>query len=302
MQDGLNAPPIRAGSFTFTGAAGNRSQTATLEIDPAVVDARMVAVPDDTLQQDLSALSLDEFLSSDHPELYSRDIENRLLRQELASLRDTLTETQAAAVQGRAAAIDFAEAVKLDTQEKAKEALEFQNRNFETKASEYQEAARDICQTEVAQAKAVLEADAFSALGQKDQEIAGLASTLQFAENIANEEAQQKELLFKQARETLDRQEAEASRVQEEKTKALENQAQENHLKILKEREASLRSEAATLVSNTALQAELKVNTLEQQNFLLDQQTVEYLNTLEIAQCKLTQVEEQAESKLEIAQ
>ena len=95
LQKGLNAPPIQEGSF----AAGNRLQTATLEADPAVVDARMVAIPEDTLQHDLSAMSLDDFISSDHPELNSRDIENRLLRQELASLKETLMESQAAADQ-----------------------------------------------------------------------------------------------------------------------------------------------------------------------------------------------------------
>ena len=117
---------------------------------------------------------------------------------------------QADAIAGNAIqeADEYIKALKKDSKAKAKEALSYQTESFESKASEYQEEARDICQREVAHVEQTLEADAWSAIDAKNADITSLRSRLIAAQETAKTESAQKADLLAQANALLDQQRA----------------------------------------------------------------------------------------------
>ena len=202
--------------------------------NPSVTSAggnsQQIVPQDDDLSADLSMLSIHDFITGDenhlvgtsdeiqHASLLQQftdrkatrpkngndgDSKEQLLRQEVEQLRSTLLRTEDQANK-------FIRSVREETAQKAKAALRFQTEAYEKHASEFSEKARDICQLEVAQKSAAIEAEAYSALNARDAalleqqaSVNDLRTNLNRAQETANAEAAQKAALILEAQMAL---------------------------------------------------------------------------------------------------
>ena len=146
---------------------------------------------------------------------------------------------------------NYAAHVKSDSRAKAKAALAHQTKAFEDKAAEFQRLARDVTESQVAQAKAHVIADAQSAIGDRDQMLAGashlvaeLEHHLSIAQGLADTEYRQKEELRLQAEAEIRAQQAAASRDQASLRTSLMQQADAAHAAAMEEKDQALKREA----------------------------------------------------------
>ena len=268
-----NVPITMGPSGTFTIPTGSASSSAAGQIVPA-----------DTLDTDLgnlmdhSTISLEDFIDesivpsgsvekanatqdilpiSSGPKGYASNLdamivpsqpknqqkqnnlaqENANLRQELGAVNFQLNETKIVAG-------SYAQQVLQDSRLKAEQALAYQKGTFEKAHVEYSIAARDICQSEVAQSTANLESAATSVINEHNKQlqtasflVENLKQHLTHAQKVAAQEAQDKQNVEHKAKAALDAQKASSSQQQSALRVSLVQTAQESHAKILKGRE-----------------------------------------------------------------
>ena len=243
------------------GPAGTLSTQAGSASDPAAGQTIVQAGAPGTLASDLGSMidqnmiSVEDFIeapmvsvnSSGKPRAEvntqivpsiaggSPEQENVQLRQELNALRFQLNETKVIAE-------NYAYHVQTSGHRKAEEALNYQRDAFEKRAEEFSFTARDICQSEVAHSNAILESEATSIIREQNEQlnnaaniVTGLRNHLTHAQQIAEQEAQDKQNLENKATAELDAQKAKSLQQQSTLRSSLEQVAQSTHERIFKE-------------------------------------------------------------------
>ena len=146
----------------------------------------------------LNVASTDAIVTADH--VVNLETEIALLRSALDAKDLELSETKVHAE-------SYASKALRDSRDKAEKALAFQKSSFDTAHAEYSLFARDICDSEVAQSTAELEAIANSVIGQQQQEletasiiVSNLQQHLSHAQQMAAQETQRNMLVEAEAK------------------------------------------------------------------------------------------------------
>jgi hypothetical protein len=126
------------------------------------------------------------------------EMERDSMQQQIFALTQELHET-------RIQAMDYAKRAVQDSRHKAEQALNYQHATYERAHEEYATIAKDICQSEVAH----------------------------YAQNVANQEAHDKQLLEAESRTALLNQQIAASQQQASLRTTLIDEAQESHERIM---------------------------------------------------------------------
>ena len=119
----------------------------------------------------------------------------------------------------------------------------------------------NICESEVAQNHASIESDAWSAIGQRDAQLANASDLVEELEHhlvqaraVADEECLQKEILRQKAEQELTVQRATSLRQQADLRTTLDQQATAIHQSLMKDQEDAIKRKAeakhAEVVSN----------------------------------------------------
>ena len=193
------------------------------------------------------------------------ELENANLRKALEAINLELHETKIHAE-------SYAHKALQDSRSKAEQALAFQKGTFEKAHEEYSITVRDICESEVAQSTANLEAIANSVIGGQQQElqtasiiVANLQQHLSHAQQMAAQESQDKLLIEAKAKAAVDAQKVSSSQQLSALRVSLEQDAQASHSKILKGREDEIKSEAEARHTAGMQQQQEIVNNLQSQ-------------------------------------
>ena len=212
---------------------------------------------------DSTVASTDSIVTADH-------VVN--LEAEIAQLRKALSAKDVELSETKVHAESYASKALRDSRSKAEQALAFQKSSFETAHAEYSLAARDICDSEVAQSVANLEAIANSVIGQQQQEletatiiVSNLQQHLGQAQSQVAQEAKEKLLIESKAKAHVDAQKAASAQQLSTLRVSLENDAQASHSNILNAREKQIKAEAEELHSASMKQEQQSFDRLQAQ-------------------------------------
>ena len=170
----------------------------------AAADAALVPLPQDSLVEDLNNLShltsLQSFLDEDEPMVAASPGEDTLVS---TSTMPFVVVPQSVAGGNSIASSSESHLVPRDL---AVQALEYQRSLFANVANEYKRNAEDVCQAEVAQSTASVEAAAWSHLNAQRAElnnaqqfVTSLRGSLNSAEQLAINESSQNRSIREQA-------------------------------------------------------------------------------------------------------
>jgi len=178
------------------------------------------------------------------------------LETEIALLRSALDAKDLELSKTKVHAENYASKALRDSRDKAEKALAFQKSSFDTAHAEYSRFARDICDSEVAQSTAELEAIANSVIGQQQHEletasiiVSNLQQHLSHAQQMAAQETQSKLLVEAEAKANVVAQKASSAQQLSNLRSSLENDARASHSKIVNAREKQIKAEAEELHS-----------------------------------------------------
>ena len=194
------------------------------------------------------------------------------LESEISTLRKALEAKDLELRETKIHAETYAHQALQDSRSKAEQALAFQKGVFETAHEEYSTFVRDICDSEVAQSTANLEAIANSVISGQQQElqtasiiVANLQQHLSRAQSEAAQESQDKLLVESRAKAAVNAQKISSSQQLSALRVSLEHDAQASHSKILKGREDEIKSEAEARHTAGMQQQQQIVNNLQSQ-------------------------------------
>jgi hypothetical protein len=210
-----------------------------------------------------SSTSNDAIVAADL--LLNLELENANLRKALEAKDLELYETKVHAE-------NYAHQALQDSRSKAEQALAFQKVIFESAHEEYSTVVRDICETEVAQSTANLEAIANSVIGGQQQElqtasiiVANLQQHLSHAQQVAAQESQDELLVEAKAKAQVDAQKVASAQQLSSLRVSLETDAEASHSKILNAREEKIRSEAEELHTASMQQEQQTIDKFQSQ-------------------------------------
>ena len=191
---------------------------------------------------------------------------------EIGRLRKALEAKDIELHETKVHAESYASQALQDSRSKAEQALAFQKGTFDQAHAEYSLVARDICNSEVAQSTANLEALANSVIGEQQQElqtvsiiVANLQQHLSHAQQVAAQESQDKMLIESKAKATVEAQKATSAQQISSLRLSLESAARASHSEIVNAREKHIKTEAEELHSASMKQEQQSIDVLQTQ-------------------------------------
>ena len=187
MRNFTGYEPNAAGDPSGSRGSGSQPLMDMNVQAPAAASAALVPLPQDTIEEDLnniSMTSLQDFLEDDGPLVAAPLSQSTLVLQDqspTSTMPFVIVPQQSVPAGGDSFASNAFQQPKsaakapsiqhLVPRDLAVQALEQQRSTFEGKAKEYETYARDICQTEVAQSNASIEAAALSHINAQQAEL-----------------------------------------------------------------------------------------------------------------------------------